>query len=105
MPLSLSCPTVVIGELREGQEGEASLSVMPDGFNRASRVLSLLPVKMDSRLKLAGMTREETAGRTEGAAERTGRGDGHDKRGTSGMTHSVMPDGFNRASRSFLFFR
>lgn len=42
-------------------KGTASLSVMPDGCYRASRVLSLttrLPLdygKMDSRLKLAGM--------------------------------------------------
>ena len=49
----------------------ASLSVMPDGFNRASRVFFLLPLKMDSRLKMSGMTEGEMAGKTRVGAGRT----------------------------------
>ena len=52
-------------------------SVMPDGCYRASSLILSLPTfppldygKMDSRLKLAGMTGRETAGMTEGLTVR-----------------------------------
>ena len=105
------------GRRREGQK-RRHLSVMPDVCNRASRVFSShslstpcharppgFPLKMDSRLKLAGRTGGETAGWTEGttgwteeATGRTEEGGGKDR---GGGLSPVMPDGCNRASRVF----
>ena len=102
-----------------GKDRGGGLSpVMPDGCNRASSVFSShslstpcharppgFPLKMDSRLKLAGMTGGETAGWTEGttgwteeATGRTEEGGGKDR---GGGLSPVMPDGCNRASRVF----
>ena len=77
-------------------EGVASLPVMPDGCYRASSIILSLPTrlpldygKMDSRLKLAGMT--GGGGRNDGreTAGMTGRGDGNDGKETAGMTEGL----------------
>ena len=62
--------------------------VMPDSCNRASKVFSLFPVKMDSRLKLAGMT-GRAAGRMEEGGGKDGRGRREGRKGEAGGTEGA----------------